>query len=222
MILRNCFLSIVFLYFIFSCKSNNEQGNKSAKTVEHILSKLDINDTIQLLDLSYKNMEKLPDLSKFKVNKLNISHNNLDTLVMKNLPVYLVDLDASHNEIKGGMTFVSIKKELFGRFKVENNISKAIKQINLSNNKIEGVSLIFYEKGIERIIFSNNNLNEIYLYLNEKNLNYLDVSNNPKLSNRVSFDPSKIDTIKSNNIAVDAPLKFINPPVIITIPDKVN
>ncbi len=219
---KSCFSSILFLCIMFSCKSNSEQGNKNSKTVEHILSKLDMNDTIQLLDLSCKNMEKLPDLSKFKVKKLNISHNNLDTLVMKNLPTYLVNLDASHNKINGGMTFVSIKKELFGRFKVENNISKAIKQINLSNNKIEGVSLIFYEKGIERIIFSNNNLNEIHLYLNDKNLNYLDVSNNPKLSNRVSFDPSKIDTIKSNNIAVDAPLKFINPPVIITIPDKVN
>jgi hypothetical protein len=67
MMLRNRFLSIVFLCFMFSCQSNSAQGNKNAKSVEQILSKLNSRDTIQLLDLSYKNIKELPDLSKFKV-----------------------------------------------------------------------------------------------------------------------------------------------------------
>ncbi|MBA0882575.1 leucine-rich repeat domain-containing protein [Flavobacterium undicola] len=188
--------------------------------MEQILSKLNTRDTIQLLDLSYKNIKELPDLSRFKVRKLNISHNNLDTLNMKNLPNYLVDLDASFNKINDGINFQNIKGTYSQMFKGENNISKYIKRINLSNNEIEGISFIFYEKGIESIVLSNNNLDGVYLYLKYKKLNYLDVSNNPKLSNLVTFDPANIDTVKSNNIAIDAPLKFIEQPQITTIPDK--
>jgi hypothetical protein len=139
---------------------------------------------------------------------------------MKNLPTYLVDLDASHNRIKRGMTFVNIKKKFYGAYKVENNISKYIKQIDLSNNEFEGITFLLYETEIERIIISNNKLYRVQLYLNIEKLNYLDVSNNPKFSNMVTFDPANIDTIKSNNIAIDAPLKYIAPPKITKLPDK--
>lgn len=209
--LRSHFLSIVFLCFLFSCKSNSVQENKNTKSIEQILSKLDSRDTIQLLDLSYKNIKELPDLSRFKVRKLNISHNNLDTLVMKNLPIYLVDLDVSHNKIKNTFNFV-YAVERFG-FKSKDNISKYIKRINLSYNEIKSVSFLLYKTEIKRIILSNNNLDDVTLYMNGKKLNYLDVSNNPKLSNIGTIDVVKIDTIKNNSIN-DIPLKFIEPPII--------
>lgn len=211
MMLRSHFLSIVFLCFLFSCKSNSVQENKNTKSIEQILSKLDSRDTIQLLDLSYKNIKELPDLSRFKVRKLNISHNNLDTLVMKNLPIYLVDLDVSHNKIKNTFNFV-YAVERFG-FKSKDNISKYIKRINLSYNEIKSVSFLLYKTEIKRIILSNNNLDDVTLYMNGKKLNYLDVSNNPKLSNIGTIDVVKIDTIKNNSIN-DIPLKFIEPPII--------
>ncbi|WP_413999282.1 hypothetical protein ACMDB5_01550 [Flavobacterium sp. W1B] len=187
------------------------QENKNTKSIEQILSKLDSRDTIQLLDLSYKNIKELPDLSRFKVRKLNISHNNLDTLVMKNLPIYLVDLDVSHNKIKNTFNFV-YAVERFG-FKSKDNISKYIKRINLSYNEIKSVSFLLYKTEIKRIILSNNNLDDVTLYMNGKKLNYLDVSNNPKLSNIGTIDVVKIDTIKNNSIN-DIPLKFIEPPII--------
>lgn len=217
MMLRNLFLSIIFLWFMFSCKSNSEHGTKNINSVEKILSLLDSRDTIHLLDLSHKKIKDLPDLSKYKVRRLNISHNNLDTLIMKNLPSYLVDLDVSHNKINGGMTFVNIKKEYYGFYKVENNISKFVREINLSDNEFEGVSFLLDETEIKRIIMANNKLYGFQLYFNVDKLTYLDISNNPKLSNIVSFDPSNIDTIKSKNIAIDAILKFIEPPKIIEI-----
>lgn len=216
--LRNPFLSLIFLCFMFSCTSNSAQGNKNTKSVEQILSKLDSRDTIPLLDLSYKNIKELPDLSRFKVRKLNISHNNLDTLVLKNLPTYLVDLDASHNKIKNTFNFV-YAVERFG-FKLKDNISKYIKQINLSNNEIEGISFLLYKTEIKRIVLSNNNLDNVTLFMNGKKLNYLDVTNNPKLSNIGTIDLVRIDTLKSNSIAIDAPFKFIEPPKITTVPDK--
>ncbi len=79
---------------------------------------------------------------------------------------------------------------------------------------------MFNSFGIFSFIVSDNKLNRIYLYLNDEKLNFLDVSNNKELSNMVTFDPTKIDTIKSNNIANDAPLKLIKIKVIRDIPDK--
>lgn len=216
MMLKSHFIFIVFLCFLFACKINSEQGNKNTDSVEQMLSKLNSNDTIQLLDLSYKNIKELPDLSRFKVKKLNISHNSLDTLVMKNLPIYLVDLDASNNKIKNTFNFVYAVERL--GFEVKNNISKYIKKINLSNNEIKGVSFLLNKTEIKRIVLSNNNLENITFFMPGRKLNYLDVSNNPKLSNISTIDVVIIDTIKSDKNTI--PIKFINPPVIRTIPDK--
>lgn len=202
--------------FLFSCNSNNAQENKKSQSVEQILSKLNTRDTIQLLDLSYKNIKELPDLSRFKVKKLNISHNDLDTLIMNNLPTYLVDLDASYNKIKNALKF-SFSVDVFG-FEELDNISKYITNINLSNNKIAEVSFLLYKTNIKRIVLSENNLNDIFLYMNGGKLNYLDVSDNPKLSNISTINYVIIEEIKSDKNTI--PIKFINPPKITMIPDK--
>lgn len=207
---------LLFVFFLFSCNSNNAQENKKPQSVEQILSKLNTRDTIQLLDLSYKNIKELPDLSRFKVKKLNISHNDLDTLVMKNLPTYLVDLDASYNKIKDRINFVNIVDGI--GFELKNNISKCIKSINLSNNKIEDIFLLFYRMEMKQIILSNNKLENITFFMSGRKLNFLDVSNNPKLSSISTIDVVIIDAIKSDKNTI--PIKFINPPKIKMIPDK--
>ncbi|MBA0882574.1 hypothetical protein [Flavobacterium undicola] len=216
MLSKNPFLCLIFFCFLFSYNSNIAQGNKNKKSVEEILSKLNPRDTIQLLDLSYKNIKELPNLSRFKVRKLNISHNNLDTLVLKNLPAYLVDLDASHNKIKNALKF-SCSVDVFG-FEESDNISKYITNINLSNNKIAEVSFLLYKTNIKRIVLSENNLNDIFLYMNGGKLNYLDVSDNPKLSNISTINYVIIEEIKSDKKTI--PIKFINPPKITMVPDK--
>lgn len=207
---------LLFVFFLFSCNSNNAQENKKSQSVEQILSKLNTRDTIQLLDLSYKNIKKLPDLSKFKVKKLDISHNNLDTLVMKNLPIYLVDLDVSHNKIKNTLKF-AYSVEGIG-FEEKDNVSKNLREINLSNNKITEVYFLLNRTDdIKRIILSDNNLVDVTLFIRRK-INLLDVSGNPKLSNIRTVDVVIIDTIKSDKKSI--PIKFINPPKITMVPDK--
>ncbi|MDO3695790.1 hypothetical protein QVZ41_13150 [Wenyingzhuangia sp. chi5] len=178
---------------MLSCTGATAQENKNIKSVEEIISKLNPLDTINLLDLSYKNIIELPDLSKFKVRKLDISHNNLDTLILKNLPKYLVNLDVSHNKLKKEYLFISPKSGCLDY----------IKQINLSNNEIEVIGFSFL-RFIERINVSNNKLHTIGL--SDEKLKYLDISNNKKLSNIVNFFPTDIDTIIRDHIANDAPL----------------
>ncbi|WP_072944552.1 hypothetical protein [Flavobacterium granuli] len=109
--------------------------------------------------------------------------------------------------------------ERFG-FEVKNNISKYIKKVNLSNNEINEISFFLYKTEIKEIFLSYNKLENITFFMPGRKLNYLDVSDNPKLSNISTIDVVIIDTIKSDKKTI--PIKFINPPVIRAIPDKVN
>ncbi len=213
--MRKIILISFFFYLLFSCKNNIVKINEDYKTVEQILSKCNSNDTIPLLDFSNKKLKTLPDLSKFKVKKLDISNNNLDTLIMKNLPRYLVVLDASNNIIKNGFSFIYTTKKGYSISK--NNISKDIREINLSNNKIEGIAFILYDVKLKRIDLSYNNLKRIEM--NKQKINYLNISNNKNFSNIINFDPKSIDTIIRTKISNDLPLK-LNKLEIQNLPDK--
>lgn len=66
------------------------------------------NKIIPYLDLSHKNLDHIPDLSKLRVKKLNLSHNQITEFKIDSLPQNLESLDLSHNKLLWG---VSIKKE---------------------------------------------------------------------------------------------------------------
>ncbi len=206
----NYFLALAFI-LIISCKASSFQIDKKTGYVEKLLSKLNTNDTIDLLDLSGRSLKEMPDLSKFKVRKLNISNNDIDSLIVNYLPNYLVQLDASNNKIINKLNFIYINN---GLKTFKSNTSKYLKEVNLSNNKIEGATFYLYDTAIDRIILSNNNLQKLILYINKEEINYLDISNNRKFSNIVNFDPKKIHTIKSKNIAINKELKQIKIPII--------
>jgi hypothetical protein len=204
------FLALVFI-IIISCKASSFQIDKNTESVEELLAKLNTNDTINLLDLSGRSLKEMPDLSKFKVRKLNISNNNLDSLIISYLPNYLVQLDASNNKIANPLNFVNVKNI---KTLTKNNTSKCLKEVNLSNNKISVVTFYLYDTDIDRIVLSNNNLQKLNLYFRSKEISYLDVSNNPNFSNVVPFDPKKIHTIKYKNIAINEELKLIKKEII--------
>lgn len=206
----NYFLALAFI-IIISCKVSSFQINKKTESVEKLLAKLNTNDTLDLLDLSGRYIKEMPDLSKFKIRKLNISNNLLDSLLIDKLPNYLIELDASNNYISNNLNFIYVANE---NKKLKNNTSKNLKKINLSNNQIIGVSFYMHDTDIDHIVLSNNNLQKLNLYFKGKKISYLDVSNNSKFSNIVSFDPEKIHTIKSKNISVNEELKLIKIPII--------
>jgi hypothetical protein len=207
---HNYFLALAFI-IIISCKASSFQIDKNTESVEELLAKLNTNDTINLLDLSGKSLKEMPDLSKFKVRKLNISNNNLDSLIISYLPNYLVQLDASNNKIANPLNFVNVKNI---KTLIKNNTSAYLKEVNLSNNKISVVTFYLYDTDIDKIILSNNNLQKLNLYFKGKKISHLDVSYNTKFSNQVTFDPKKIHTVKSKNIAVNQELKLIKIPII--------
>ncbi len=196
---------LTFILF-FSCKSNGQQKKEYKKNVIEILENLKENDTIDFLDLSNCGLKKIPDISHLKVRKLDISNNFLDSLSINKLPNYLTILDASNNNISNNLNFVYVQNE---NKTLKNNISKHLKEINLSYNQINRISFFMYDTNIDRIILSNNNLEKLNLYFNGKKISYLDVSNNINFSNIVSFNPEKIDKIKSKKIANNKKLKLI-------------
>jgi len=209
-------LILLLLSGFYSCKSQSLSAG-SDESVSQILSRLNSRDTIDVLDFSHKNLKMLPDLSAYKVKKLNISYNDLDTLPMKNLPHYLVVLDASHNKIGKGLNFINVKWETK---KIKNNVSRHLREVDLSYNKLVGVTFYLSNAGaeIDRIVLSNNNLERLELDFSKK-ISYLDISDNTKLSNEVAFDLELIQNIRHDNIANDKPLEFIKKKRVY-IPDK--
>ena len=76
---------ILLVSLLVSCKKEietktNLPKQEKEKSVSEILSNLSKTDTILKLDLSYKKLDSLPDLSKIKIITLDLSHNNLDTI----------------------------------------------------------------------------------------------------------------------------------------------
>lgn len=70
------------------------------RNVAEILSKLKIKDTMESLNLSNLNLKILPDLSKYNIKRLNISHNELDTIPISFLPKNLKKLICTNNNLK--------------------------------------------------------------------------------------------------------------------------
>jgi Leucine-rich repeat (LRR) protein len=143
----------------------------------------------------------LPDFLPKEIRQLDLSFNRLnylynqpdDTLARFFLPPTLSKLDLSHNQLSD---FFMMRNKEEG---------PSLSELNLSYNRLIyiGISL-----QIRKIDASNNDLLNIGIY-HENNLKYVNVSDNPRLSNRVNFDPSKVDTLIRHNIANDKPLEDV-------------
>lgn len=195
---------LIPILFLLSCEmKENKEKSKTVivkpKTVTEMLATLNKKDTIPFLDLSNKNMDSLPDLSDYTINKLDISNNNLDTISVDKLPKNIKILIARNNQIK---SFKSLNYEgsLLSKYK---NSDLNLEEIDLSFNKLKNISIAvsdskLYGKAckLKKVIISNNNLNSISF---GDDLNYLDVSNNPKIIPDVYFEVEKIDTLIQHN-----------------------
>ncbi|MDO4729346.1 MAG: hypothetical protein Q4B43_10150 [Bacteroidota bacterium] len=171
--------TIVFLILagmLFSCKNTPKQEIVEKQQPTKELTKLEQlyllpKDSIyEFYDLSNDSIKKLPDLSEYAIKKLDLSYNQIDSLIQDRLPKNIEHLNLSNNLFKG-------------RFFLD-DFSKTLKYMNLSGNKISDYNANAF---LIRLILSNNELKSVAF--GNKKMNFLDLSNNPKLSNEVFFDP---------------------------------
>lgn len=181
-------------------KTNLPQQVKE-KSVSEILSNLSKTDTILKLDLSYKKLDSLPDLSKFKIITLDLSHNNLDTIPLSKLPLTLRKLKCTDNKLRKFMV-MNYKNSFIPELQSYHNCDLNLEEIDLSNNqlKVVTIKMLSIKKNKilpKKIIVSNNKIENLAI---NDNIHYLDISNNPNINSEVLFAIEKIDTlIQTNN-----------------------
>lgn len=204
------YLIILFLLLnIFGCKQEKRASKlnyietvKKEKSINEIISGLSKTDTIKHFDLSNKKLNTLPDLSIYKIESLDLSFNNLDTIPLSKLPSTLIKLNASNNNL---IYFISnnYKNCPLNEVKKYDNSNLNLKDINLSNNKLKVIGVNFWpnkkektESNLVKLNASNNQLEHLHI---DGEINYLNVSNNPNLPSEVNFTIKTIDTLFQKN-----------------------
>ena len=190
---------ILLVSLLISCKKKIETKTdlpkqEKEKSVAEILSNLSKTDTILKLD-------SLPDLSKFKIIALDLSHNNLDTIPLSKLPLTLRKLKCIDNKLTKFM-MMNYKNSFIHELQTYHNSDLNIEEIDLSNNqlKVVTIKMLSIQKNKilpKKIIVSNNKIENLAV---NDNIHYLDISNNPNINPEVLFAVEKIDTlIQTNN-----------------------
>jgi len=175
---------------------------KKGKNIETIISELSTTDTILHLDLSHKKIDNLPDLSSYKILSLDISFNNLDTIMLSKLPSTLTKLNASNNNLSS-FSSLNYKCNTNVSFKTHTNSNLNLKEINLSNNNLKIFKIQTFENRkigvknqLRKINLSNNKLEQLQF---TGYIEYLDVSNNINLPSENHYIIDRIDTLLQKN-----------------------
>lgn len=198
--MKYIFCIFILLYLSYSCKNERYRSNGSNDPIEvdaptkikklaklELLKSLSKDSVMDYFDLSNDSISVFPDLSEYTIKSLNLSFNQLDTIMVKYLPKRLEKLDGSNNQLR--------------KINVLYKSLPFLKELNVSYNQIKK---IFMEEPLYRIIASHNDL--IYIDLDHRNIQYLDISFNPHFKSKVSFYPSRIDTIVQEGTADDEPI----------------
>ena len=209
---------ILLASLLISCKKEieiktNFHQQEKEKSIAEILSNLSKTDTILKLDLSYKKLDSLPDLSMLKIIALDLSHNNLDTLPISKLPLTLRKLKCTDNKLTKFM-MMNYKNSFIPELQSYHNCDLNLEEIDLSNNqlKVVTIKILSIEKNKilpKKIIVSNNKIENIAI---NDNIHYLDISNNPNINTEVLFAIEKIDTLLQDNNPRKLKTKRIPPP----------
>jgi len=212
---------VFLLVSLISCKKEEKNISvpivldvRKEKTIDEILLELSTKDTIHQLDLSNKKLDSLPDLSIYKIESLDLSFNNLDTIPLSRLPLTLKKLKCTNNNLKK-IIITNYKNSPIPILKPYHNSDLNLEEIDLSYNKLNVVTTKTFtnQKTLRKvIILSNNNIEHLGL---EENLEYLDVSNNLSLPSLVLFNIDKIDTLLQTNNPNKLKTKRIPPPPVI-------
>ena len=126
---------------LFSCTTSTKQSEE--EIVEVKLTKLEEllllpTDTVMdYYDLSNDSISEFPDLSSYTIKSLNLSYNQLDTIIVDYMPKDIVSLNLSHNEFEGALKFRLDPKYLLS-FEERKKIyeKETLRELNLSYNKL--------------------------------------------------------------------------------------
>ena len=190
---------LLFSPFLLSCRMGikNESGKqpltKELTKLERLFL-LPYDSVMVYYDLSNDNIENFSNLSAYTIKTLDLSGNLLDTIVPHLLPKKLEKLNLSHNRYSG-------------QLKIKEGTICTMREIDLSYNALTN---IYVGGPLYCIIVSHNDLVEVDL--NHKNIQYLDISYNSNMSERVTFNPEKIDTIVREGVADGKRLLALNAP----------
>ena len=166
------------------------------------LRRLPKGSVISYCDLSNDNIRHFPNLSAYTIKSLNLSHNQLDTIILTHLPKGLVKLDMSYNQLKDVCLYFADDNRLSFKAMCKRYDTHPLKEINLSHNQIKELRIGF---PLRKINVSYNNLT--FINFNHGNIQYVDISYNPNLINEVDFDCQMVDTVIRVGISNDKPLE---------------
>ena len=180
---------------LISCRDNKESREQNTESEKEpgkleLLLTLPVDSAIDFYDLSNDSIRDFPDLSEYTIKSLDLSHNEIDTFIVDFLPKGIEKLNLSYNLLRNVLPY-----ELMPH--------SSLRDIDISHNRI---SLVMLGIPVRKINASHNELTSISF--NHENIEYVDISYNPNLSNVVSFDPYKVDTVIYNNIANDKKLIY--------------
>lgn len=162
-----------------SCKSQNLNP-----AIHNELSSYRVGDTIKLLDLSYKKLKSIPDLSGYYISELDISNNKIKDWDNSLLPQGLKRLNASNNDLSGSFHF-------------SYDAAITVQKIDLSNNHLDSV---YFRYNVKSVDVSYNDLTYLEIALFHNGLDTINVSNNKDFSNILNFNPKWCKLIIRDNI----------------------
>ncbi len=182
-----CYLFLI-LFFLSSCQSRTMRETKECIKAK-VLTKLErlyllpTDSVMNMYDLSNDSIVNFPDLSPYTIKSLDLSYNLLDTIIPRFLPKGLEKINLSHNKYSGWLW-------------VYENTMCTLKELDISYNAL---AKIYVGEPLYRIIVSHNDL--VKVDINHKHIQYLDISYNSNMSERVTFNPERIDTIVREGVA---------------------
>lgn len=140
----------------FGCgepQGQSVQSQKLRRTVQRESKKVGKLERLQRMskgkviphcDLSYDNLRHFPNLSGYTIHSLDLSHNQLDTVIVACLPKGLVKLNLSYNQFRNlfKMSIDPLYRLSFKERK-KRYASYLFNELNVSHNQIKWLSISF-------------------------------------------------------------------------------
>ena len=169
--LRTTFLGLGLLLSFFCCLSFSLKGSSGADKLAK-LYQLPWGTHIKYLDLSGQNLTEVPILSMYDIESLNLSHNNIRSINMRNLPIALKKLNVSYNHLADTIVW----NELY---------APDLRVLNLSHNRITAFIPLF--RNMDLLDLSYNDLvhyieHNMPLKCEKSRILVANISYNPRLS----------------------------------------
>lgn len=188
-----------------ACSTSLASGSTTPTDVDRVkglqaLYQLPAGTHVRHCDLSHSRLTKMPNLSMYTIDTLDLSHNALQEIAELQFPEDVVVLDLSHNQIGA--------KEKEANVQFHNEIFPRLTTLDISHNKIFS---LLYPLRLQHLNVSHNVLR--YLRVNatswQNNLQSLDISHNWHFDGLFYYDFKLIPTLKRDSCAQGREFVFV-------------